>query len=186
MRARAGVASTVFAAVLFALAACAPATPGPTASTSDSPAPQPSTLGLVRPIVPPTHPHVTRYCPAEDAVHFDGDPAAFDTVYVCSVEDVPPSQNGLPRTKQTVDRIAPDAVAALLTAYSAPNAPPTDGACIAMAADPLIIWVVEGDDVVAVRAPVDECGFPTPEAAEAFEIAPRETILVAREAKVDE
>ena len=186
MRARTGGLAAVFAALMLTLAACAPGSPASDASSSDSPTPQPSYLGLVRPLLPPTHPHILRYCPAIDAVHFTGDPGAFDKVYVCTVEDVPPSQNGLPRTKQTVDRIDPDAVAALLTAYSAANAPPTDGACIAMAADPLIVWIVEGDDVVAVRAPVDECGFPTPEATQAFEDAPRETILVAREAKIDE
>ena len=184
MRTRVSIVAAVAAVILLALTACMGGSPsgGPTPET---PTTQPNTLGLVRPLVPPTHPHILRYCPAEDAVHFTGDPAAFDTVYVCTVEDVPPSQNGLPRTKQTVDRIAPDGVAALLTAYSTPNAAPTDGACIAMAADPLIVWVVEGDDVVAVRAPVDECGFPTPEAAEAFQEAPRETILVAREANID-
>lgn len=177
MRGRGWLVAAVAAGILLVLTAC-------TGGGSPSPTPEPNSLGLVRPLVPPTHPHVLLYCPAVDAVHFSGDPADFDTVYSCTVEDVPPSQNGLPRTKQTVDRIAPDAVAELLTAYSAADAPPTDGACIAVAADPLIVWIVEGDDIVAVRAPVDECGFPTPEATEAFEDAPRETILVAREAKI--
>ena len=176
MRARRGILAAVVAGILLALTACtgAGSTPDPTPS-----------WGASRPINPPTHPHVLLYCPAEDAVHFDGDPAAFDTVYSCTVESVPPSQNGLPRTKQTVDRISPDAVAALLTAYSAPDAEPTDEqVCPALVADPLIVWVVEGDDIVAVRAPVTACGFPTPEAAAAFQDAPHRTILVAREADI--
>jgi hypothetical protein len=172
---RAGVIAAVAAVMLLALTGC---TPG-------SPAAEPTAWGAMNPMNPPTHPHIARYCPNEPADHFDGDPEAFDTVYVCTVEDVPPSQNGLPRTKQTADRIAPDAVAALLTAYSAPDAKPTDDACAAMMADPLVIWIVEGDDTVAVRAPVGGCGFPTDEATKAFQDAPRETILVAREADID-
>ena len=176
MRARAGILAACAAMMLLALTAC----------TTGSPGTESRTWGASNPMNPPTHPHIARYCPDEPADHFDGDPGAYDIVYVCTVEDVPPSQNGLPRTKQTVDRIAPDGVVALLTAYSAPDATPTDDACPAMMADPLVVWIVDGDDTVAVRAPVGGCGFPTDEAATAFQDAPRETILVAREAKIDE
>jgi len=175
MRARVGRVVALAAGVLLALTACTSAAPGA----------EPRTWGASNPMNPPTHPHIARYCPDEPADHFDGDPEAYDTVYVCTVEDVPPSQNGLPRTKQTADRIAPDAVVALLTAYAAPDAKPTDDACPATMADPLVIWIAEGDDIVAVRAPVGGCGFPTAKAKQAFQDAPRETILVAREADID-
>lgn len=165
MRARAGIVAAAAAGILLALAACTPAAPDA----------EPRTWGASYPMNAPTDPDVLRYCPNEIADHFDGDPGAINAVYSCTVEP----------TEQTVDRIASHGVDALLTAYSAPDAAPTDEACPAMMADPLVVWIADGDDIVAVRAPVGGCGFPTDEAKKAFQDAPRETILVARETDSD-
>jgi hypothetical protein len=185
---RAGAAATA-AALLFALAACGLAGSPPTAAPSSSS--PPLAVGGTRPLEPPTHPHALRYCPAVDAVHLETGADAVDAVYTCTVEQVPPSQNGLERWKQTVERIDPDAVAALLADYAEPDAVATGDSCAAVVMDPLVLWVHSGgltggvgDEIVAIRAPVDGCGFPTDEATAAYQAAPRGVILVAREAEL--
>lgn len=56
------------------------------------------------------------------------------------------------------------------SAYRANNVDPSQAqACIEMLMDPLIMWVDYGDEIVAVYAPQDSCGFPQEAAQEAYE-----------------
>ncbi len=56
----------------------------------------------------------------------------------------------------------------LLAEYREPDASRTDGPCTLELPNPRIVWL-HGRDVVAVRAPVDECGTPTRGAVAAYD-----------------
>lgn len=167
----------MFAAVIVAsaLAACAPE-PG----SEPEPAPEPERTdiaepGSLRPLQPVTHSDITRYCPEEDAIHLAElgyeDPAVeLGGVYICEVV----RGDGAGAGEEAAYRLAEPLD--LLHEYSEANETRTDGACIMMLADPLIVWVEDGEELTAVYAPVDECGFPQEDAAAAYEAAQREQI----------
>lgn len=180
-------------ALALALAGCA--NPG---SPSGVPDPTPTSTGptgdaepvLLRPLLPVTDRELLEYCPAVDAQHFDGDTAAVLDIYMCSAIDIL-STNGSDGTEDidSGSGALPDVQRAsrvvsggdeLLAAYSTPNAPATADACIQLAADPLIVWVNTSAGIAAVYAPVDDCGFPTPGATDAFNGVELDTILEIR------
>lgn len=166
----------VVTALAFLLAGCAGSGASSGPSVDPSPTAEP---GLTKPLVPLTAPEVLEYCPSEEAVHFDGDVAAVDEVYVCSGSDmlsVDGQAPGIVPGIQRASRVA-GGLDALLAAYAKPNAGATAEACIELAADPLIVWVKSSDTITPVYAPVDECGFPTDAAAEAFTTVRLETIV---------
>lgn len=56
------------------------------------------------------------------------------------------------------------------SAYRANNIDPSIAkACVKMAMDPKIVWVDYGDEIVAVYAPQDSCGFPQDTASKAYD-----------------
>lgn len=56
---------------------------------------------------------------------------------------------------------------ALLEVYGTPDAEPSNGVCTLDLPFPLLVWL-HGDDVTGVRAPVDGCSKPIPEAGTAY------------------
>ena len=89
MRARAGIVAAVAAVILLALTACTTGSPTPGARRR-TPTPQPSTLGLVRPLDPADASARAAVLPGRGRRALrPATPTAFDTVYVCTVEDVP-------------------------------------------------------------------------------------------------
>lgn len=154
---------------MIALAGCAQ-TPGGSVVGSADPSPSASPTaepGLKAPIAPVTDPEILAYCPAEAATHFDGDIEAVTSITVCSVDELQSVEQTGSGTIERASRVDTGG-AELLKAYSLPNAIATDGPCIALAADPLIVWLTVGDTIQPVYAPVDECGFPTDAAAAAY------------------
>ena len=203
----AGLRIVVALASALALAGCATPgspggepVPGPTSTAPTSTAPSstaPTSTAepvLRRPLVPVSARELLEYCPAVDAEHFDADTAAVLDIYVCSTSDIlsTDGEAGAGGDRSTGDSgtaALPDVQRAsrvsaggaeLLTAYSVANAPATSGACIQLAADPLIVWLNTAAGITPVYAPVDECGFPTPDATEAFNGIELETILDIR------
>lgn len=195
----AGAGLRIVACLASALALAGCAAPG---SPGGEPDPRPTNTApagaaepvLRRPLIPVSARELLEYCPAADAEHFDADTAAVLDVYVCSASDILSTDGGVgtgddSTTGDSGTAALPDVQrasrviaggAALLTAYSVPNAPATTGACIQLAADPLIVWLKTAAGIAPVYAPVDECGFPTPAATEAFNGLELETILEIR------
>jgi hypothetical protein len=138
---------------------------------SGAPAPDPT------PLIPLTHPHVLLSCPDLPVARLTDVPAEVDEVRRCRADfhDV----DGVLNKVQYVERLAGDPKG-LLDAYARPDDPPAE-ACDAVAHDPLLLWVVSGDEVSVVRAPRDGCGQPLAAAADAYAGADWETVLVARE-----
>lgn len=175
-----GVVGTALLALT--LAACA-AEPGsePAPDPGDSESAQP---GSLRPLMPATHPDVSQYCPDEDAVHlaelgYENPVTQLGAVYTCEVVLAEPEEGDGAGGEQIAYRLVEPGE--LLLEYSDENDARTDGACALMLADPLIVWVEDGEDLVPIYAPVDECGFPQEDAAAAFEGAERERLVVASE-----
>lgn len=181
------VAAVAVAGLAVALlAGCAPTTPGgDTTPTSAPTASGPGGPAISQPLFPLTDPAVLVYCPAQEPVALSslGDDLGDATAYICTADEVLTTDVGgsdaggseAPSSRQRVQLVTdPDD---LLTAYAAADAPRTDGACITLATDPLLVWLDLGDRTVAVYAPVDECGFPTDEARAAYDAAPRELVL---------
>lgn len=164
-------------ALLVALTGCAQAVPG-----GDAPsAPAFAEPALTLPLVPITAPEVTAVCPQQEAVHLDAG-LVVDEIFVCTANEVLPIEPGIgddqplegesaqpvePRLLQVANRVV-SGQEELLAAYAEPNEVRTDGACIELAADPLIVWVVADGTTTAVYAPVDECGFPQERASAAY------------------
>jgi hypothetical protein len=65
----------------------------------------------------------------------------------------------------------------LLRVYALPNDTRSVGPCPTYVADPLILWVHERGTVVAIYAPVDECGFPRDDAVTAYANADRRVLV---------
>lgn len=144
-----------------------------------------SSPSTVFPLVPATHPHVQLSCPLTvGAIHYDeaAIPAEdVDGVFICTAEPWTPAPDGTPQLVQYVDRVDQGDVAALLTAYAEPDAPPTDDNCIMSIQDPLIIWLHVGETITSVYAPRDGCGFPSAAASDAYHGVALHRLLVARE-----
>jgi hypothetical protein len=133
----------------------------------------------VYPSVRLQHPHVTRTCPDEPAVHFDGSTRGEVTVFRCTAQLLPPDDRGVVKLEHWVDRLVGSADA-LLETYAVANEPRGDGACTMQLEDPLILWLRDDDDTRPVYAPKDGCGFPTDDARAAYDAAEFEHILVAK------
>lgn len=163
-----GMRVLVIAAALLALAGCAPgATP----------------LSAPTPPIAITHPHAQLTCPDVATEHFDDDPADVVEVHRCTA-DFHEVQGVLNRV-QYVDDLRGDP-AELLAAYAAPNETPTSGGCDADQPDPLILWLdLENGETIAVYAPLDACGKPQKDAADAYAAADFDRVLVAREVAED-
>lgn len=159
------------AGVALLLAGCATAAlPGGEPSPEETPAPEFTAL----PLVPLTQPDVLAYCPDEPAGHLDVAGAEVVEVFRCSTEFGLDGAAGV----EHVARLADDP-AALLAAYGADDEErPADQVCTLDLADPLILWLeLATGDTVAVRAPVDVCGKPQPDARAALEAATFESVL---------
>lgn len=165
---RAGVAAVALA-IAASVAGCAGT--GASTDTGTPSGDQTAKPAVTRLLVPLTSPEVLAYCPDIEAVHLadvDVDAGSIETVTVCTTEEV---RSGESTTATAVIERASrvdTGTDLLLEAYRAPNAPKTSGACIELAADPLLVWIETPTGLRAVYAPVDKCGFPSSAAAEAY------------------
>lgn len=131
------------------------------------------------PPIPITHPHALQTCPDVPPVHFDEDPAEVVAVHRCTADFH--EVQGVLNKVQYVDDLRDDP-AGLLAAYAAPDEARTSGACDGDLPDPLILWLdLENGETIAVYAPLDACGRPQTDAAEAYAAADFHRVLVARE-----
>jgi hypothetical protein len=137
------------------------------------------------PLVPATHAHVQLQCPLVSAVHYDPEAIPADEVgaaYVCTTRPYTDAPDGTPQIEEFVDRVATEDIPGLLDAYSVPDDPETSDMCELSLHDPLIVWLHYGDErITPVYAPRDGCGFPTAEAAAAYDGLDLHRVLVARE-----
>jgi hypothetical protein len=157
----------VIATAALALAGC----------TGQGPASAPT------PPIPITHPHAQRTCPDVAPRHFDEDPADVVAVHRCTADFH--EVQGVLNKVQYVDDLRGDP-AGLLAAYAEPDATRTSGGCHADQPDPLILWLdLDDDETIAVYAPVDACGKPQADAADAYAAADFYRVLVAREVAED-
>jgi len=139
----------------------------------------PAVPSTIRPPIEITHPHAQLSCPDIPIGHLDSVPEDVVSVFHCTADfhDV----QGVMNKVQYVTELKEDP-ATLLAAYAAPDTPRGDGPCTEEFRDPLIIWIELPDrEFVAAYAPLDECGKPQQAAAEAFDAADFQEILVARE-----
>lgn len=177
-----GSATTTAAVLALLLGGCAGGGseegdgPGSGDRPSSEASGSPSSGGDARPLSPVTSPEALEYCPDIGARPLDGDIGGVEAVYLCTAEllvdlDTP----GGERSYETVERIVDPA--SVLEVYATPDAEPTDGMCTRQFEDPRILWLDLGDEIVAVRAPVDPCGFPLDAATAAVDGAERETVL---------
>lgn len=128
------------------------------------------------PLDPITEPDVLDYCPAVQAVHYAGFVAPYEFVYACRAGEHRPSDGVTTYGSwQVAYRIVNPH--SLLEVYAAPNATRSVGPCPDYVADPLILWVHERGTVVAIYAPVDECGFPRDDAVTAYANADRHVLV---------
>lgn len=163
-----GAVVAVIVAAALALTGCAPG-----ATPASAPTPP----------IPITHPHAQRACPDLPTQHFDDDPADVVAVHRCTADFH--EVQGVLNKVQYVDDLRDDP-AALLAAYARPDEEPTEAACPADQPDPLILWVdLENGETIAVYAPLDGCGTPQAEAADAYAAADFDRVLVAREVAED-
>ncbi len=133
----------------------------------------------VAPTIALTHPHVLLSCPDTPPEPLPRDLGDIAEVRRCTADFH--EVEGVPNKVQYVQRLTSE-VAGLLDAYSEPDEPATGGICGQPLLDPRILWLeLESGDVLVVRAPVDRCGHPLTAAADAYDTAEFETILVARE-----
>ena len=171
-------------AALLLLAGCAgvPGDGAPPASASSAPAPTTSAEVAPRPLFPLSATEVLEYCPQTPATHFDGDIAAVDEIRVCVATVLMSTDDpgtGTPPAIERASRVVSGGEA-LLTAYALPDSTGTAEVCAAMLADPLIIWLVRGESVEPVYAPMDDCDFPQSAAADAFDAVTLETLVEVR------
>ncbi len=168
-RAIAATASLITIAGL-GLSACRPA-PDPEPESSFPADPQQRL-----PLDPITEPAVLEYCPAMEAVHFEGFVAPYEFVYACRAGENRASDGVTTYGSwQVAYRIADPHE--LLEVYASPNATRRVGPCPSYPADPLILWVHGHGTIEAVYAPVDECGFPSDDAVTAYANADRRVIV---------
>lgn len=172
--------ATAAAVVALLLAGCAGASSDDGSGSGDGAGSEasgsPSSGGEARPLTPVASAEALEYCPDIGAGPLDGEVGGVEAVYLCTAElladvDTP----GGERSYETVERLVDPA--AVLEVYATPDAEPTDGMCTRQFEDPRILWLDLGDEIVAVRAPVDPCGFPLDAATAAVDDAERETVL---------
>jgi hypothetical protein len=161
----------VAALTLTALTGCLPTAPAPRAEPSGVAHPV-----SVAPLAPLVVPRVLAYCPLLDATHYSGYALVIDQVYICRGDET--------RATDGVSTYGPweaayriEHPAALLKAYSAPDALKAPKVCGHFPSDPLIIWVHHDGATKAYYAPVDACGNPSDAATSAYQKAKR-TLLV--------
>jgi hypothetical protein len=159
----------------ISLAACAKTSTGAIAHHSPKPTPSATPQATVAPVaakpasvtplVPLTDPDILTYCPTIPAVHLD---VKADTITKADICTSVPSASGGTTESASVVNFGLDA---LLSAYGQPNQTMT-GNCTTQALDPLIVWLTDTTGkVFSVYAPVDGCGFPTSDAADAYQSA---------------
>lgn len=163
-------------ALSLSLAACGATTPPkarpssastPTASVTPSapPVPQDAKPARTLPLTALTNANILEYCPAIPATHFDGKTSGISKIVICTSVT---SATGTTESASSVNYGSE----ALLSAYGAANAKKTQGACIQVAKDPLIIWLTGADGkILPMYAPVDQCGFPSADAVNAYQSA---------------
>jgi hypothetical protein len=139
--------------------------PTPSATPKATAAPVEAKPASVSPLVPLTDPDILAYCPAIPAVHLD---VKADTITKADICTSVPSATGGTTESASVVNFGLDA---LLSAYGKPNQTATAN-CSTAALDPLIVWLTDSTGAVfSVYAPVDGCGLPTSEAADAYQSA---------------
>jgi hypothetical protein len=167
------------AAMVIALAGCSTPSASPSSSPSDSTSAvtstpdaddfqggtQPGTLTPVIPFV--AAPELDQYCPLDVPpahLHQSADLVTGATVCGTKFDD-----DQLSTSTTTVSAVT-GGLPELLEAYSVPNAPVEEGVmCTLQLEDPALVWVTyPGERSYPIYAPVDKCGFPTPEAAAAY------------------
>lgn len=104
------------------------------------------------------------WCTPVEAVHLHEDPERVSQAFVCEgalLDDL--------STMVTVSRIT-GGLDELLGTYALPNAPvDSDTFCAQPVVDALLVWLVYDEETsYPVYAPADKCGFPQPEAADAY------------------
>jgi hypothetical protein len=128
-------------------------------------APVIATPASVTPLVQLTDPDILTYCPAIPAVHLE---VKADTIAKADICTSVPTPSGGTTESASVVNFGLDA---LLSAYGKPNDTVT-GNCTSQALDPLIVWLTDSaGKVFSVYAPVDGCGLPSAEAADAYQSA---------------
>jgi len=144
----------------------------PTHADTDLPGALQPASSLHSPLVPITEPAVLRYCPNTSAQHFDQLVLAVEIVYICRA-DGHHQTDGVYTFGPWQSAVQVLDPAALLRAYSAPDAPQSTRACTAKVppTDPLIIWVWHAGSGHAYRAPIDVCGYPQTGAAQNYAVA---------------
>jgi hypothetical protein len=141
------------------------AKPTPSATPKATPAPVIATPTSVTPLVPLTDPDILTYCPAIPAVHLE---VKADTITKADICTSVPSPSGGTTESASVVNFGLDA---LLSAYGRPNDTVT-GNCSGQELDPLIVWLTDSTGkVFSVYAPVNGCGSPSAEAADAYQSA---------------
>ena len=162
-------------ALSLVLAGCAGTSgnPSPSATATRSSTPSADDLqggtqpGTLTPVLAfADTPEISGYCPLDvKAVHLHQLPVKATDAMVCasSVGDTDGS------VVTTVSKVT-GGLDELIKAYSVPNAPVNKGViCTLQLEDPLLVWLTyPGERNYPVYAPVDECGFPTPEAKQAY------------------
>lgn len=129
--------------------------------------------------IPLTHPHVLLTCPADEPAHLDAVPADIVAVHRCEADFH--EVQGVLNKVQYVQRLVGDP-AALLSAFTEPDLPADGGLCATVGHPVRQLWIeLEDGGILTVRAPVDGCGAALPDAADLYDAAEFETILVARE-----
>lgn len=128
----------------------------PSATPTDDFAVRFPPTGLTQPIAPVEANQLVD-CPEMDAINLYDSPRPDEDIVAVNI-----CMNGETYTAMPTNSWA--------SAYRANNADPsTVEACVKMAMDPLIMWVDYGDELVAVYAPQNACGFPQEAAREAYE-----------------
>lgn len=119
--------------------------------------------GSLTPLSPATSEFALTVCPPMDALHLTQiETQEYPAVYVCGTDF---------ETNEEYVREITVGAGELLEVYRTENAILNPAiSCVAMLADPLIVWVTDmAGDRIPVYAPVDECGFPQETAVKAWE-----------------
>lgn len=143
--------------------------PSPRSSASATPSTTPAVKlaqpSRTRPLAPFADQAILAYCPDVPAVHFDGKAADIAKATVCTSVA---SATGRTESASWVNF----GLDALLSAYGEPNQPIAKSSCTRVAKDPLIVWLTGTDGTLyPVYAPVDGCGYPSPDAIDAYQSA---------------